>query len=174
MKKHKPTTTRYQDDESRILENVYVDPVTECWDWLNGLHGGGYGFIQYKGKRWTASRASYDIFVGEIPEGMFVCHTCDNKKCCNPEHLFVGTQADNIADMYNKGRENTSGLLLGRKPGEMRGRSKLTDDGVLEIMSMLKSGDMDQAEIAEKFGVHKATISKINCGTRWRHITKGV
>lgn len=81
------------------------NPETGCWDWISGSRcHGGYGTVRTDGKKRLAHRVSYEVFVGPIPEGKIVCHSCDNRMCVNPEHLWIGTQKDNVKDMLDKGR----------------------------------------------------------------------
>lgn len=77
---------------------------TACWPWMAGKNDNGYGRLRFKGRTTYAHRAAYELAVGVIPEGMFVCHTCDNPPCVNPGHLFVGTALDNNRDRIAKGR----------------------------------------------------------------------
>jgi hypothetical protein len=87
-----------------LVSYVPADPNTGCWNWTKHLSGGGYGAFKIEGIMRPAHRVSYELFWGEIPDGLQVCHRCDNKRCINPDHLFLGTQKDNIADCIKKGR----------------------------------------------------------------------
>jgi HNH endonuclease len=91
-----------------------------CWPWLGARTSirptrPGYGELLAWGKHAYAHRIAYHLAVGPIPEGMLVCHTCDNGLCCNPAHLFLGTARDNTRDMMAKGRQKFAGLALGRR-----------------------------------------------------------
>jgi hypothetical protein len=87
-----------------IKKRMRIDETTGCWIWIFKPHSGGYGTISVNYKLWLAHRLSYHVFVEEIPDGLNVLHKCDNKMCVNPEHLFVGTQVQNLEDMIRKGR----------------------------------------------------------------------
>lgn len=104
---------------------------------------------------------SYKFFVGPIPDGMEVLHKCDNPQCVNPDHLFLGSQKDNMDDMNRKGR--------GAK-GDKNGRRKLNSNEVAEIRSLYAAGKLYQYQIAEKFGVKQSVVSEIVNGKIWRTV----
>lgn len=106
-----------------------------------------------------AHRMSYDCFIAPIPDGMLICHKCDNRKCVNPDHLFVGTQSDNRNDMYAKGRG------VDRK-GEKHPERKLREEDVMFI----RESEMRNMDLAKKFNVSRTAISDIRCRRRWKHI----
>src|SRR4051812_12464692 len=99
-----------------VFARVEVHGADECWPW-HGATAGGYGQISIDGTKIPAHRVAYEVANGAIPEGLVVCHRCDNKVCCNPSHLFLGTIGDNTRDAQAKG-------LLAH--GERSPRSKLT------------------------------------------------
>lgn len=146
--------------EARVLVSE-----TGCWEWQGGKKHSGYGRVRYQGKDEYAHRLSYEIFVGAIPKGMFVCHHCDNPRCVNPEHLFLGTQADNMADMARKGRGKGRGRR-GARPGSANPFSKLTEEQV----ALIREAEGIQQAIATQFGVGQSTVSLIRNGKRWRHL----
>lgn len=139
--------------------------VAGCWNWQGKLSPGGYGRIGVDGKTLRAHRYSWMLTNGDIPEGMVVCHSCDNPRCVNPTHLFLGSIADNVADCVGKGR-NARGEKLAhpRARGEHNGNSRLTAQQVNAIISDERS----QRVIARQFGVSQAAISKIKRGEMWK------
>lgn len=134
-----------------------------CWEWVGAHLPKGYGIIKIPGSRRYeyAHRLSYRIAFGEIPEGRHVCHKCDNTKCVNPDHLFLGDSWLNHQDMKLKGRHLY---------GERNGNSVLSEDMVRRIKEHLSLG-WPQLKIARVFGVSQITISRIKRGLRWAHIT---
>lgn len=135
-----------------------------CWEWRGSVWAdrGGYGRFHIKGKAYRAHRISWMIHRGKIPKKMFVCHTCDNTKCVNPDHLFLGTPNDNTQDKINKGRARYD-------YGRWHHSAKLDDRKVKLIKKHYANGVM-QKDLAIKFGVSRATICFIVNGKRWSHL----
>lgn len=135
-----------------------VDPVTGCWNWTGCLTKYGYGKWLAYGKQARVHRLQYILIHGEIDARLAVCHKCDNRRCFNPDHLFLGTIADNQRDMAEKGRSAR---------GERNGFSKLTAAQVLDIYSAPGLYKL----IAEKYGIARVTVSEIKRGKSWGHLT---
>ena len=162
----KKNVWKYHDDTERIVMNCDEDKETGCWVWNKRLDKDGYGQMTRHGTKATAHRVAYESFVGPIPEGLCVCHHCDNPPCCNPDHLFTGTVAENNADMKAKGR-------YVHHRGEKASGSKLTDAEAAEILSLATAGEMTQKEIGNIYGVGHTTVSAILVGDNWKHIERG-
>ena len=131
-----------------------------CWDWKGAKGPNGYLNIRYNQKKIMAHRASWILYKGEIPEGIHVLHKCDNRRCTNPEHLFLGTEKDNAIDRQEKNR--------GQK-GITHNKCKLSEDNVREIKILLKLG-VSCEKISKKFCVTNGTIWFIKSGITWKHI----
>lgn len=130
-----------------------------CQIWLGELNDTGYGLIRISGKIKMAHRISWTESMGPIPEGMKVLHRCDVRCCIRPDHLFIGTQADNVQDMLKKGR----GALAA---GEFNGRAKLSEVQALQILQ----SSLGCAELARQFGISASMASAIKLGKNWRHL----
>ena len=130
----------------------------ECWTWDRCVDAKGYGVLRVGKKRKFAHRVSWEAHRGVIPDGLCVCHRCDNPPCTNPEHLFLGTNADNVADMVSKGRQRG-----GAREGV---RTKLTAADVLSI----RADGRPQRVIAKDYGVSRQSISNIKTRKTWWHI----
>lgn len=135
----------------------------DCWIWAANKYLDGYGQIKFEGSPRRAHRVSYILYKGPIPEGMLVCHTCDTPLCVNPDHLWLGTHADNHADRNAKGRQ-------ARGENNMGG-DKLTDESVREIKSLLSEG-VPQRKIARQYDVSQSLICDINRGRVWTHVNR--
>lgn len=139
--------------------------VTECgcWLWTGSSNPLGYGTFKLDGKAQMAHRASWMLHNGPIPAGLCVCHKCDTPACVNPDHLFLGTNADNVADMVRKGRQSTA-------RGEASGLAKITEREAVEIFQAAGL----QRDIAARYGVHQVQVSAIKCRLTWAHATAGI
>lgn len=142
--------------------DLYTKRADGCWLWVGFRDLNGYGRLNVDGVPVIASRLSYQLHYGEIPDGKHVCHKCDNPPCVNPDHLFLGTPKDNTADMINKGRDRRRGL-----PGVSHHAARLTD----EIVRFVRCSDMTDAEAARKFDVSRATIHAVRHRKTWTHLS---
>ena len=153
--------------KDRFWQKVHAPSEDECWEWLGAKHHQWkYGNFFYEGSIQAAHRVSWKIHYGEIPDGLVVCHKCDNPPCVNPRHLFLGTIFDNNADRQKKGR---SARNLGRK----NGRAKLSQEQVVEIRESRRQG-VSGAELGRIYGVSKETIYHICSGMIWAHVGEGL
>lgn len=140
-----------------------------CWMWNKGMEG-AYGSFYSREQKKTirASRFSYIINIGEIPEGLFVLHSCDTPACVNPEHLFLGTQSDNMQDMVSKGRWVIhSGTF---SCGSSHRNSIVTEPQVIEMRELYSTGLVNQADLAAYYHLKIQTVSDIIRRASWRHI----
>lgn len=137
----------------------------DCKEWEGPLNHYGYGIVYWGKRRRGAHRVIYEIVNGPIPEGLNVLHKCDNPTCVNPEHLFLGTQADNIQDCVVKGRHRYS-LETARRRGEDHHKSKLTWEIVDEIRKGVKTGKQEKY-YADKYSVSDSTISLVVQNKGW-------
>lgn len=141
----------------------YVDRLggaDACWLWTGCRAGNGYGRMSVGGRQRPAHRIAWTIANGPIPEGLFVCHTCDNPPCVNPAHLFLGTHRENMKDMASKGRSTA---------GERHPKAKLTEADVREIRHLC-GGGMPQRRVAAQFGLCQQHVSELAAGKVWPHV----
>lgn len=161
----------------------------ECWHWTESTSDDGYGFVRKDRKTKRAHRVAWELTNGDIPDGMKVLHKCDNPPCCNPNHLFLGTDQDNSDDKMKKGRfirlvgdRNGSRRHPEARPrgenhwmkrlaykilrGERNGRARLTEAQVLEIRAERANGEK-YSELSKKFGISKTQIARIVKGESW-------
>lgn len=138
-----------------------VEKTEACWNWTGRLDKGGYGQFSLKTMgNCRAPRYAWEITYGPIPDGLFVCHRCDNRLCVNPDHLFLGTPKDNSQDAAQKGRMDR---------GEDRHCAKLTEEDVREIRRKYQTG-ATQLEISNGYPVSRATIGRIINRRIWKHV----
>lgn len=140
--------------------------TSECWIFNSSKNKKGYGrisisFKETKTKKsFYAHRLSYLIYKGDIPEKMLVCHTCDNSSCINPDHLFLGTNKDNVFDMITKGRRPSFTC-------EKNSMAKTTKEQVLEMRSKFSNGKYTQKDLAEEYKLDKSTVGSILRQETW-------
>lgn len=139
------------------------DERTGCMNFSGGKVGAGYGRLRIGQRLMLAHRHAYELAFGAVPDGQLVLHRCDNPACCNVEHLFLGSQLDNMTDRLEKGRFTT------QAKGKDNAAAKLTDADVLEIRRLVSEGTY-QKDVAEQFGVSQPLISMIALRKNWRHL----
>lgn len=140
---------------------LYVDKKYGCWEWTGYKNAKGYGVINLRGERVMAHRFAYQL-EAPIPDGMFVLHHCDNPACVRFKHLFLGTLAENNADMDSKGRDRR----VGGMPGTKNPAAKLTEDDVREIRASNESSEA----LAVQYGIDRVNIWAARSGKTWKHV----
>ena len=141
----------------RFWSKVDPAPSSCCWEWTACKATEGYGRFVLNNRDLGAHRVAYTLAKGEIPEGLLVRHTCDNRLCCNPDHLILGTITDNMADKVKRNRQ---------LKGEQHSNSKLTAKQAMEIYS----SPLLQDELAKLYNINQTTVSLIKHKKRWKHI----
>lgn len=155
----------------RVLNKVVRIPFSGCWIFTGASNEFGYGIVGTGGRGASNDRAhriTYKHFHGEIPNGLFVCHECDVPSCCNPDHLFLGTNQDNVNDMMKKGR-NSKPPRNPHVAGSKHPLSKLTDQQVKLIRKTYHELGCSQEELAKCYGVVRQTISKVVNNKRYKN-----
>jgi hypothetical protein len=142
------------------FNQLYKKVDSGCWEWSGTIGNTGYGYQNFNGKLWLAHRYSYFIHFGELNSKLFVCHKCDNRKCVNPEHLFLGSAADNINDMVIKKRHRF---------GERKSAAKLKDMDIENIKKLYRVHGLFHREIAFIYSVSTRLIGDIVNNKRWTH-----
>jgi hypothetical protein len=181
------TNKKPYDYKKFIMDRVQIDKDSGCWLWTGTLqvktkNNLGYGKI-FKNKfhkETMAHRASYGAFVGPIPDGRFILHRCDNPKCVNPEHLWLGTHEDNMKDMCQKGRQRNGSCKGMHNPnvGERSSSHKLTEEQVREIKGLYVKndgcsrhpGENSLTALANKYSVHPTVIWRVVNNKTWKHV----
>ena len=134
-------------------------PKGDCWLWRGSCSSFGHGNFRVGDKVDGAHRFSFELHRSAIPDGLFVCHSCDNPPCVNPKHLFLGTRLDNHGDMCAKNRHT-------KPKGEINAAHKLTEADVREI----RSSKIGPSALARRFGVHVSTIHNVRSRQSWSHL----
>lgn len=148
--------------KQRLLSNIVVDVETGCWNWLKYKDKNGYGHMKVLGKSELVHRMAYQELVGELPSHMFVCPKCDNPSCLNPDHLFIGTNQDNINDKVAKNRQSK----IGQQKGSKHSLAKLTEVDIVDI----RTSGLSQNKLALIYGVTQSNISHIQNKITWSHV----
>jgi hypothetical protein len=154
-----------------------VAKTPECWDWTAGTDRQGYGFFGVAGRSVLAHRYAWALVNGPIPSGMHVLHRCDRPRCVRPDHLFLGTNRDNIADRMAKGRDSSPSGIWNKSltephrlaRGERVGGAKLTAEQVIEIRTRHDRGESIRS-LAIAYGVGRGTAQDIIHGRSWAHV----
>ena len=147
--------------EERFWSKVDKRSIEECWEWQACVGPLGYGNLRVSGRTEGAHRVAFRIAYGDIPHGMYVCHTCDNRSCVNPAHLFLSDHRGNQRDKVNKGRQCK---------GSQHGRAKLTETQVIRMREQYAQGSRSMQSLATEYGIHSSTVSQIVNRQRWKHV----
>lgn len=153
---------RYCSLACRLWANVDKGAHDECWEWASGTTD-DYGRIRFYGEHLKAHRVSYELANGPIPAGLHVCHACDNPKCCNPAHLWLGTHIENMADRDEKGRNK---IRLGKDHHSCR----FGEADIYEIRWQRDRKLLSQRALAKAYSVDKSTIQAIEKRDTWKHL----
>ena len=149
-----------EDPKQRLMRRVSKQ-TNGCWNWTGRTNIGGYGWIRLNGQV-IAHRAAFSLFVSEIPRGKYVLHHCDNRRCVNPDHLFLGDAKSNMLDAKAKGR-------TWKPKGSLHPMAKLNEASVRAIRALSADGKT-QSEIARLFGLVPSTISVVVSRKHWSHV----
>ena len=149
------------------IQKYKINPITGCWEWQSHKFRDGYGKVYYSGKTDRAHRVSYRLHKGEIPDGMWVLHNCDNPTCINPEHLHFGTPTENVRECLSRGRYRNGKCGAN---GEKNSHAKLTEEQVQLIRSSITRTRL----LARQYGVNISTVQRIRNGKAWRGDAAGI
>lgn len=151
---------KYKNALDAYKANLIMNGPDECWGWSGKGDGKGYGVLSYKPMPWKIHRYSYTLYNGEIPDGMYVLHKCDQPICSNPNHLFAGTNLDNIKDMLHKKRN---------AKGEMLPQATITKEVAWKIKEMILAGER-MIDISRKMNVGYSLVNAIKRKSTWKHV----
>lgn len=151
--------------QERLWSNIKLAPGESCWEWKKYRNQKGYGRTSREDRLYLAHRLAYESANGPIPEGLDVLHKCDNPPCCRPDHLFTGTNDQNVKDRQSKGRSSKKSI----NRGEKNGMSKFSPSQVQEIRTLASQG-LSTHQIAKRYGVWNMAIWRIVKRKRWAHI----
>jgi hypothetical protein len=155
----------YANKPEDVWKKIHKGSPSECWEWNGARSSNGYGHMRINYTDYLVHRIVYELIKGKIPEGLFILHTCDNRLCCNPNHLGAGTQQDNMIDMVLKSRSCP-------QYGELNNAHKLEEQDIIKIKSLYASGKYYQKEIGKMFNVSQTSISLIVRNINWNYINR--
>lgn len=176
--------------EERYWKKVKIGKEDECWEWTGYRDRDGYGQVWWDSHGQYAHRVAWQIANGPVPDGFLVCHTCDNPPCCNINHLFLGSHAENMADRDRKGRQASGDQNGSRLHPESRARgeqhysrlhpeklargervntAKLNEEKVKQIRKLCAEG-LSQSEVAIQLDTHRTTVNQIVLRKIWKHV----
>lgn len=158
MKNLKPYQLR--ELRERFEEKIFHSP-DGCWLWTAAQTKSGYGHMNTGGEMTRAHRVSYVLYKGSIPDGLFVCHSCDVRLCVNPSHLFLATGKENSEDMVRKGRSTR---------GEKNSSAKLTEDDVRYLRSIPKRDKVRKLLFAKQHSIAYSSLAQIINRRKWKHV----
>ena len=147
-----------------LYQRAKRNPETGCMEWQMAVGAQGYGVLSIAKKRWTSHRLAWTLAHGDIPAGMCICHTCDNRRCINVEHLFIGTLADNVHDAISKGRMSAPPRFY----GEQHHGAKLTEKQVAEIRARYRHKYGMLTALGKEYGVTPQQVFHIVHGEHWK------
>jgi hypothetical protein len=147
----------------RFWSKVAIGAPDACWLWQAGRLSNGYGAFRLDGRMRRAHQIAYELKIGPIPDGLIICHSCDVRACCNPDHLWAGTTKENLMDREAKSRGR-------RLHGSDNPRAVLTEPDVHWIRRAYRDGELDQRELAERFGITQSMVGMILRYERWEHL----
>jgi len=164
-RKHLSIPPLSKQDILRFWERVHIQHPNRCWEWKAGKIADGYGELWLTRLVLRAHRVAWAISTGPIPSGLSVLHRCDNPACCNPRHLFLGTQTDNMRDAARKGR-----IVISTRRGEQNGSAVLNPNQVRAIRRRYATGKISQRALAREYRVDHGTVGHIVRRTTWSHV----
>lgn len=144
----------------KLFNKIMPEPNTGCWIWIGAYDNTGYGRYKMGNTTEAAHRVLFRLYKDKIQKGFLICHSCDNRFCVNPDHLFAGTHQDNADDMINKKRHIY---------GEKKWCAKFKESDIINVRNLYDSG-ITQMEIALKYNCSQSHISEITTRKQWKHL----